>query len=281
MFEQVFIIGSLLPGIFIQAHLKVAPPRPPPCSHIPSLYHARCIHICAHIHSCIDTCVQASAIDSLPPEQEIQASNVISIEPDINGLSQPTAVAKERRMEVLNATITKPVMSLNRVTHTPSLEIDASVPQGRAHGENFSELASTKSQHTAPVSKKVKWLSKADDISKWFKELRYPRESELNRPNLEGLLVARPGLPLTIMERQALALKTVLAKATPDLRWKGAKLPAVYHDPLDKFHSLKSEKEEEKCCWNRFTQPCKDSSQCDPGGEGCIVNGTMTSKHGR
>ena len=52
-----------------------------PCSHIPSLYRARCIHIRAHIHSCIDTCVQVSTIKQPP-------ANVISIKPDINALSQ-------------------------------------------------------------------------------------------------------------------------------------------------------------------------------------------------
>ena len=30
------------------------------------------------------------------------------------------------------------------------------------------------------------------------------------------------------------------------------------------------------CCWNRMTQYCNASSQCDPGGEGCIASGTVT-----
>ena len=35
-----------------------------------------------------------------------------------------------------------------------------------------------------------------------------------------------------------------------------------------------------KCCWNRDTQPCNSSSQCDRGGEGCVLSGTVTKKYG-
>lgn len=34
------------------------------------------------------------------------------------------------------------------------------------------------------------------------------------------------------------------------------------------------------CCWNRDSQSCTSSSQCDPGGEGCILSGTTTKKYG-
>ena len=35
-----------------------------------------------------------------------------------------------------------------------------------------------------------------------------------------------------------------------------------------------------RCCWNRETQLCLNSSQCDPGGEGCIASGTKTKRYG-
>lgn len=35
-----------------------------------------------------------------------------------------------------------------------------------------------------------------------------------------------------------------------------------------------------KCCWNRIIQSCNSSTQCDPGGEGCVVSGTLTKKYG-
>lgn len=35
-----------------------------------------------------------------------------------------------------------------------------------------------------------------------------------------------------------------------------------------------------RCCWNRFTQPCNVSSDCDSGGEGCVASGTKTAKYG-
>ena len=35
------------------------------------------------------------------------------------------------------------------------------------------------------------------------------------------------------------------------------------------------------CCWNRMTQYCNASSQCDPGGEGCIASGTVTKRYGK
>lgn len=34
-----------------------------------------------------------------------------------------------------------------------------------------------------------------------------------------------------------------------------------------------------RCCWDR--QACTSSLQCDQGGEGCVVSGTMTKKYGR
>jgi hypothetical protein len=36
-----------------------------------------------------------------------------------------------------------------------------------------------------------------------------------------------------------------------------------------------------KCCWNRDIQGCSSSSQCDPGGEGCVATGTLTKRYGR
>ena len=35
------------------------------------------------------------------------------------------------------------------------------------------------------------------------------------------------------------------------------------------------------CCWNRESQPCNTTSQCDAGGEGCIAKGTPTKRYGR
>jgi len=35
-----------------------------------------------------------------------------------------------------------------------------------------------------------------------------------------------------------------------------------------------------KCCWNRVIQPCTENSDCDSGGEGCIVSGTHTQLYG-
>ena len=37
----------------------------------------------------------------------------------------------------------------------------------------------------------------------------------------------------------------------------------------------------EKCCWNRRVQKCSMDSDCDPGGEGCTVSGTVTQRYGR
>jgi hypothetical protein len=34
------------------------------------------------------------------------------------------------------------------------------------------------------------------------------------------------------------------------------------------------------CCWDRASQPCNSSSQCDGGGEGCVSKGTITKKYG-
>ena len=34
------------------------------------------------------------------------------------------------------------------------------------------------------------------------------------------------------------------------------------------------------CCWNRDTQPCNTTSQCDTGGEGCLADGASTKKYG-
>ena len=36
-----------------------------------------------------------------------------------------------------------------------------------------------------------------------------------------------------------------------------------------------------KCCWNRRVQKCSRDSDCDPGGEGCTVSGTITKQHGK
>lgn len=37
-----------------------------------------------------------------------------------------------------------------------------------------------------------------------------------------------------------------------------------------------------RCCWNRIVQPCNTTSQCDPGGEGCVTTGTLniTKRYG-
>ena len=35
------------------------------------------------------------------------------------------------------------------------------------------------------------------------------------------------------------------------------------------------------CCWNRVKQSCNSTSQCDPGGEGCVHDGFLTKKYGR
>ena len=34
------------------------------------------------------------------------------------------------------------------------------------------------------------------------------------------------------------------------------------------------------CCWNRDSQPCNTTSQCDAGGEGCVAKGTPTKRYG-
>jgi hypothetical protein len=34
------------------------------------------------------------------------------------------------------------------------------------------------------------------------------------------------------------------------------------------------------CCWNRVTQPCNSSAQCDTGGEGCVAKFTPTKRYG-
>ena len=34
------------------------------------------------------------------------------------------------------------------------------------------------------------------------------------------------------------------------------------------------------CCWNRVSEGCNTSSQCDAGGEGCVAKGTTTKKYG-
>jgi hypothetical protein len=36
-----------------------------------------------------------------------------------------------------------------------------------------------------------------------------------------------------------------------------------------------------RCCWDRSTQPCNTSADCDAGGEGCVVSGTVTKKYGK
>lgn len=36
-----------------------------------------------------------------------------------------------------------------------------------------------------------------------------------------------------------------------------------------------------RCCWDRNTQPCSCTSQCDGGGEGCVATGTISKKYGR
>lgn len=36
-----------------------------------------------------------------------------------------------------------------------------------------------------------------------------------------------------------------------------------------------------RCCWNRDVQQCTNSSQCDPGGEGCIASGTVSKHYGK
>lgn len=36
----------------------------------------------------------------------------------------------------------------------------------------------------------------------------------------------------------------------------------------------------QRCCWNRVTEPCNASSECDPGGEGCVTTGTVSKKYG-
>ena len=35
-----------------------------------------------------------------------------------------------------------------------------------------------------------------------------------------------------------------------------------------------------KCCWNRGIQSCTAHSDCDPGGEGCIISGSTTKVYG-
>jgi hypothetical protein len=35
-----------------------------------------------------------------------------------------------------------------------------------------------------------------------------------------------------------------------------------------------------RCCWNRETLLCVNSSQCDLGGEGCVASGTKTKRYG-
>lgn len=34
------------------------------------------------------------------------------------------------------------------------------------------------------------------------------------------------------------------------------------------------------CCWDRWSQPCNSSNQCDGGGNGCVPKGTPTNKYG-
>lgn len=34
------------------------------------------------------------------------------------------------------------------------------------------------------------------------------------------------------------------------------------------------------CCWDRFSEPCQTSADCDSGGEGCVPSGTVTKKYG-
>lgn len=38
---------------------------------------------------------------------------------------------------------------------------------------------------------------------------------------------------------------------------------------------------QQKCCWDRGIQSCTTNSDCDTGGEGCIVSGTTTKIYGK
>ena len=40
------------------------------------------------------------------------------------------------------------------------------------------------------------------------------------------------------------------------------------------------QRQQAKCCWDRFTQLCTSAGQCDPSGEGCILNGSRTERYG-
>ena len=44
-------------------------------------------------------------------------------------------------------------------------------------------------------------------------------------------------------------------------------------EPTENVESL-------RCCWNRWIQICAQDSQCDAGGEGCVLSGTITKQFG-
>lgn len=60
--------------------------------------------------------------------------------------------------------------------------------------------------------------------------------------------------------------------------WSGAGPGATV--PLD-FNSIPGSSSLAHCCWNREAQPCNSSADCDPGGEGCVADGTLTKDYGK